>query len=88
MPDETKYNIFFYGVGVEFAVSVRGRREFWQDIAFIHGLLGYPPPADMDAPVRDNRYGPMYQMTREQHAAYGKFRRNRSRVERGFPPKD
>jgi len=79
MRDHQSFRIHIYHDGVMFDVRVRGKKKYLMYKAFLNELEGrqyYPEPG-----------GDMYMLNDEQLAAFGRFRRNESRLARGFPVK-
>jgi len=79
MRDHQLFRIQIYHHGVVFGIRVRGKKKYLMYKAFLNELEGrqyYPEPG-----------GDMYMLNDEQLAAFGRFRRNESRLARGFPVK-
>jgi hypothetical protein len=85
MRDHQLFRIEIYHNGVVFAHRVRGKKKYLMFKAFLDELEGRHYRADALPRPIPNSGGDFYVLNDEQLAALSAFRRNASRIERGFP---
>ena len=87
MRDHRTFKFEFYHEGACFSTRVRGKKRYLLEKAFLENLVTPPSDRSKKTNLLPASSSDFYMLDKEQWAAYSAFRRESSRLERGFPAK-